>query len=471
MAVGSHRDERRRSVLLKNTFFATFGYSIPAAAFWVIRWLDLASYSYTCLIILYLWILLSRLASYFIIRFKREITTHFANLVMVFELVNWVLIFCYLIYYLNEMRILALFCAFMGLIFLLTNSGFVPSLMLSLTASVSYTAISYYQIEFGRQKGSFVFEFLCVVFFMFSSIFVAMAASLFKRQRQEVIEAKRKAESMIAELEDARKEAETASRAKTAFLANMSHELRTPLNHIIGFTELIVDKNFGEINAVQQEYLTDMLGSSRHLLALINDILDLSKVEAGKLEFDLVEINPKELLEGSLMMIKEKTLKHQIRIVKHFESIPEVVVGDERSLKQIMYNLLSNAVKFTPDGGSITLSARLLSFADGHFNDQNGKEVGLPFEEGEGPVAESAFLEISLKDSGVGIKAEDLERIFQPFEQGDSSAGRRYPGTGLGLSLCRKLVELHGGRIWAESEGQEKGSTFRFIIPQHPGEA
>ena len=153
-------------------------------------------------------------------------------------------------------------------------------------------------------------------------------------------------------------QAEAANRAKSEFLANMSHELRTPLNGIIGFTEIVVDKQCGPLNSEQEEYLTDVLQSSRHLLSLINDILDLSKIEAGKMELNLAHFNPRDLLERSFVVIKEKALKHRITLSADFDGLPETIEADERKLKQVFYNLLSNAVKFTPDGGSVSLVAR-----------------------------------------------------------------------------------------------------------------
>ena len=267
------------------------------------------------------------------------------------------------------------------------------------------------------------------------------------------------------ELRQSKEAAEAASRSKSDFLANMSHELRTPLNHIIGFTELVVDKRFGDLNEVQGEYLNDALQSSRHLLSLINDILDLSKVEAGKLELEAMEIPLRSLLQGSLGMVKEKALKHKIRLSSDINGIPEVIQADERKLKQILYNLLSNAAKFTPDGGSVTLSARYLSFRDGQWLTPDGQPIRLPLD-GDGLVMKGkGLIEISVQDSGIGIKGEDLERIFDPFEQVESSASRKYQGSGLGLSLTKRLVELHGGKIWAESEGQGKGSKFILVIP------
>jgi signal transduction histidine kinase len=237
-------------------------------------------------------------------------------------------------------------------------------------------------------------------------------------------------------------QAEAANRSKSEFLANMSHELRTPLNHIIGFNELVLDKNYGSLNDTQEEFLTDVLQSSRHLLSLINDVLDLAKVEAGKMELECSEIPLQTVLEGCLTMIKQKALKHRLRLSTRFQDIPPTLRADERKLKQILYNLLSNAVKFTPEGGTVQLEARSL----------NGQQS----------------VEIAVCDSGIGLKEVDRERIFNPFEQGDSSASRKYQGTGLGLALTKKMVELHGGKIWAESDGTGRGSTFHLILPAMP---
>jgi signal transduction histidine kinase len=245
------------------------------------------------------------------------------------------------------------------------------------------------------------------------------------------------------DLTRARDSAEAANRAKSEFLANMSHELRTPLNHIIGFTELVVDRNFGALNPKQDEFLNDVLQSGRHLLALINEILDLSKVEAGKMDLILSRVFLRPLVDHSLIMLKEKALKHRLKLMTEIPDQPESFQADERKLKQILYNLLSNAVKFTPQGGTIRVEVA----------PENGISTG-----GKG-------LRFSVIDSGIGLTSGDLERIFQPFEQADNSAGRRFQGTGLGLALTRKMVELHGGKIWAASEGEGKGSAFHFILP------
>ena len=257
----------------------------------------------------------------------------------------------------------------------------------------------------------------------------------------------------MAELKSATEKAEIANQAKSEFLANMSHELRTPLNHIIGFTELVSSGMAGDLNAEQKDYLNDVTQSSHHLLSLVDDILDLAKVESGKLKLELADIDLRLLLENSLVMIKEKALKHGIELSVEVNGIPNSVRADERKLKQIVYNLLSNAAKFTPDGGRISLAAGACSGDPGDLHLHG--------------VDPSRFIQISVSDNGIGLKPEDLERVFQPFEQA-AQGHSKTQGTGLGLSLTRQLVELHGGRIWAQSAGMHQGATFRFILPLQP---
>jgi signal transduction histidine kinase/ActR/RegA family two-component response regulator len=232
------------------------------------------------------------------------------------------------------------------------------------------------------------------------------------------------------------KQLESASRHKSEFLANMSHELRTPLNAIIGFSQLLVNRRFGELTKDQAEYIADILDSGRHLLALINDILDLSKVEAGRMDLELGQIELREVLENGLTMVRERAALHRIRL--NLDVGPDVgtVQGDERKVKQVVFNLLSNAVKFTPDSGQVEVLARRL--------------------EGE--------VRVAIRDTGVGIAAEDQSRIFEEFQQVSGGATSTHEGTGLGLALARKFVELHGGRLWVESE-VGAGSTFTFSLP------
>jgi PAS domain S-box-containing protein len=253
------------------------------------------------------------------------------------------------------------------------------------------------------------------------------------------------------QLYQAKIEAEASNRAKSEFLSHMSHELRTPLNHIMGFTELILGENIGDLNDTQEEYLKDVYQSSQHLLSLVNEILDVSKIEAGKLEIKRSQIDLKLLLEQSLSIIADKALHRNIHLTTIIDEVPETMIADELRLKQIIYNLLSNAVKFTEDGGNIYLKARVTAGSGG----------GSGAEDGSSDKA----LEISVIDTGIGIHEGDREKIFEPFSQLENSLSRKYPGTGLGLGLTRNLVEMHGGRIWVESEGPGKGSAFRFTLP------
>jgi GAF domain-containing protein len=241
---------------------------------------------------------------------------------------------------------------------------------------------------------------------------------------------------LFREIEDKGRQLEAASRHKSEFLANMSHELRTPLNAITGFSEVLLERMFGEINPKQTEYLQDILSSGRHLLSLINDILDLSKIEAGRMELTTAKFNLPLALENALTLVKERAARHGIALAVDIDPALGEFVGDERKIKQILLNLLSNAVKFTPEGGRIGVRAAL---TDG-------------------------TVEIAVSDTGIGIAPKDQEAIFEEFRQVGSDEARKVGGTGLGLTLTKKFVEMHEGRIWVESQ-LGKGSTFTFTLP------
>jgi signal transduction histidine kinase len=214
----------------------------------------------------------------------------------------------------------------------------------------------------------------------------------------------------------------------------MSHELRTPLNAIIGFSEVLHERMFGELNERQLAYVGEVLDAGRHLLSLINDVLDLAKIEAGRMELELTQIAIADLLRSAVSMHSERAGRGGIDLTLRSEPQELTVRADERRVRQIVFNLLSNAIKFTPGGGRVDVSARA---DDGH-------------------------VEIAVADTGPGIAREELDTIFEEFEQ--ASDGKRADGTGLGLPLSRKLVELHGGRLWVESD-IGRGSTFRFTLP------
>jgi signal transduction histidine kinase len=240
---------------------------------------------------------------------------------------------------------------------------------------------------------------------------------------------------LFREIEVKSRELEVASQHKSEFLASMSHELRTPLNAIIGFSDVLLQGMFGETNEKQTEYLRDILASGQHLLSLINDILDLSKIEAGRMELDLAAFDLPTAIDDALLLMRERAGRRGITLQRHVDERVGEIRADQRKVKQVLLNLLSNAVKFTPEGGRIEVRAAL---ADGSA-------------------------EISVTDTGIGIAPEDHDAVFEEFRQ-VGKADKKAEGTGLGLALCRKFVELHGGRIWVKSEFG-KGSTFTFALP------
>jgi signal transduction histidine kinase/CheY-like chemotaxis protein len=231
-------------------------------------------------------------------------------------------------------------------------------------------------------------------------------------------------------------ELEAASQHKSEFLANMSHELRTPLNAIIGFSEVLKMQMFGELNEKQDEYVEDILTSGKHLLSLINDILDLSKIEAGRMELEVESFVLAEALNNGVSMLRERAARRGLTLSLDVDPRIGAIEADERKVKQVIYNLLSNAVKFTPEGGRVTVTASR-----------------LPDE-----------VRVAVADTGIGISETDQAKIFEEFRQGTRHSGADQEGTGLGLALARRLVEMHGGRIWLESE-PGKGSTFTFALP------
>jgi signal transduction histidine kinase len=241
---------------------------------------------------------------------------------------------------------------------------------------------------------------------------------------------------LFREIEEKGRQLEIASRHKSEFLANMSHELRTPLNAIIGFSEVLGERLFGEMNDKQSEYVADITESGRHLLLLINDILDLSKIEAGRMELEPSDFDVPTALQNAMTLVRERAQRHGIALSLQIDPAVRELRADERKFKQILVNLLSNAVKFTPDGGRVALHARSV-------------ESGL---------------EVSVSDTGIGIAPEDQEKVFEEFRQVGGDYKTKQEGTGLGLALARRFVELHGGVIGVQSE-LGKGATFTFTIP------
>jgi PAS domain S-box-containing protein len=268
------------------------------------------------------------------------------------------------------------------------------------------------------------------------------------------------------EADAAKQEADGANKAKSDFLANMSHELRTPLNSILGFSEILQDELFGDLNEKQREYVGNIYSGGKHLLELINDILDLSKVESGKLELDLATVSLENFLHGAMAMLKERAMKHGITMALEIGPGADGEINtDERKLKQIMFNLLSNAVKFTSEGGAVRVSARLTR-DEGRGRNNNKEESSIVLTSAASDRPSSIV--ISVADTGIGIKHEDMDKLFKPFSQVESVYTKTYEGTGLGLALTKRLVEFLGGTIRVESE-LGKGSVFTFTIPVRGG--
>jgi signal transduction histidine kinase len=244
--------------------------------------------------------------------------------------------------------------------------------------------------------------------------------------------------------------AEQASRAKSEFLASMSHELRTPLNAVIGFSQVLANQTYGAVNARQLEYLTSILAGGRHLRELVDDVLDLAKVDSGHLTLDLTKVALAEDIPEVVGVVQALAHQKNITVTLEVKEPLPAVVADRLRVQQMIYNLLSNAIKFTEPGGHVTVTADTISSV--------------------GPSG-SCLLRIRVADTGIGIKTEDQARIFDKFERGDSSSAREQEGTGLGLALTRKLVELHGGQISVESEGVKgRGSMFTVLLPLAPPE-
>jgi signal transduction histidine kinase len=238
------------------------------------------------------------------------------------------------------------------------------------------------------------------------------------------------------ELERAKNAAEAANHAKSEFLANMSHELRTPLNAVIGFSDVLVEQVCGPLNEMQDQYVHDILDSGQHLLSLVNDVLDLAKIESGTMDFELSEVDVRGLVERTVQTFRERAVRSGVRLLSEIALEIDQIQADERRLKQLLYNFLGNAIKFTPEGGTITVRARLIE---------------------EGCL-------LSVADTGVGIPAVEHAKIFETFYQVDSSLAKAKQGTGLGLALVRQIAEMHGGRVWVESE-PGKGSEFFCLLP------
>ncbi len=283
------------------------------------------------------------------------------------------------------------------------------------------------------------------------------------RQLESTVETRtQELQATNARLQQALQRAEEASRSKSRFLAAMSHELRTPLNAIIGFSELLEDQQFGSLNAKQHRYVSHVQASGRHLLNLINDILDLAKVEADRMGLELTPFALPEVLKAALDSFRPQAEAKGIEFQLRLETCPKTLLADPLRFKQIVLNLLSNAVKFTLEGGTVAVSATTV-YGSSFTVHERGEDAYQPSTVSR--ERREAFVEIVVQDTGIGIQAEDLPKLFQEFTQLDASLDRRHQGTGLGLALTKKLVELHGGTIHAHSPGEGQGTTFTVTLP------
>lgn len=319
--------------------------------------------------------------------------------------------------------------------------GLILGSVLLLSAIISLVSIS---AEFASQfywlvVGCLAAALLAVVLLGALNILRNRALASLEAAQRQLKTANQTLESRVA---DRTAELEEANSAKTIFLANVSHELRTPLNHIIGFTQLVLDQAKSDLAPEHQEYLADALGSSKHLLSLINEVLDISAIEADRFELNCSSVNTRDVVTSSIKVIVDQAAQQQVTVTSEFSDVPGIVKGDELRLKQVLLNLLSNAIKFTPKGGEIVVYS------------SSGKTAG---------VAGTWLVRVS--DNGIGIEKDALERIFDPFIRSTGPALDGSKNTGLGLAISRRIVELHSGNLRADSPGKDKGSTFTLEIP------
>lgn len=352
-------------------------------------------------------------------------------------------------------------------VYMPTMDGFETAILIHNRPRSAHTPIIFVTAEAGSEMERSRGYTLGAVDYIYSPIVlevlrakIAVFVGLFYLNRQ----LRRQSDELQRHTEEiARKnlQLEMATKMKSEFLANMSHELRTPLNAIIGFSEILKDGLGGKLTKTQGDYVTEIFKSGMHLLSLINDILDLSKIEAGKMTLDLEVVAVAGVLEAGFSVIKEKALQHRIRLKLDVPDHAGDIVADARKVKQIVYNLLSNAVKFTPEGGEVRVCARAVKRGDMRLAAPQGGAIHqLPLPESD----YQDFLEVQVCDNGIGIAQADLPRLFQAFLQLDSSLARQHEGTGLGLAMVRRLTELQGGTVGVAS-APGHGSCFVVWLP------